>query len=162
MRYIDDPEQAYVMQRYRESHDFYHLLCSMPVSTLGETVVKIFEASHFGLPVAYLSSLAGPLRLSSEERWLLIRELGPWAWEMGKTCREKLNGGTLLSLYWEERWEVDMREMKRELGLSEPPVRVEYEVKRGMGGKKKKAWTTKTVERKRAVDVSSASGSSAS
>jgi ubiquinone biosynthesis protein COQ4 len=150
------------MQRYRESHDFYHLLCSMPVSTLGETVVKIFEASHFGLPVAYLSSLAGPLRLSSEERWLLIRELGPWAWEMGKTCREKLNGGTLLSLYWEERWEVDMREMKRELGLSEPPVRVEYEVKRGMGGKKKKAWTTKTVERKRTADASSASGAPAS
>jgi ubiquinone biosynthesis protein COQ4 len=23
VRYIDDPEEAYVMQRYRESHDFY-------------------------------------------------------------------------------------------------------------------------------------------
>src|SRR5271154_1708537 len=24
VRYIDDPELAYVMQRYRECHDFYH------------------------------------------------------------------------------------------------------------------------------------------
>lgn len=148
------------MQRYRECHDFYHLLLSMPVSTLGETVVKIFEASHFGLPVAYLSSIAGPLRLSSEERTALMEELGPWAWKLGRRSREvALKGGSLLSVYWERRWEADMRSMREELLIGgdvarsdvgiDPPVRVEYEVKRGQGAKKKKAWTTKTVERAR-------------
>lgn len=163
VRYIDDPEQAYLMQRYRESHDFYHLLCSMPVSTLGETVVKIFEASHFGLPVAYLSSIAGPLRLSGEERGMLFGSgrngLANWAWEMGKQSRAKLHGGTLLGVYWEERWTMSLSDMKTEFGLTEPPVRVEYEVKRGMGGTKKKGWTTKTVQRRREREEASAATS---
>lgn len=145
VQYITDPSCAYLMQRYRESHDFYHMICSMPVSTLGETVVKIFEFAHFGLPVALLSSIAGPLRLSNEDRWLLINELGPWAYDMGVRSREK-SKGTLLAVRWEERWEMDFNEMRKELGISDPPVQVRYDVKRGFGGKKR-AWTTTTVQK---------------
>lgn len=150
VQYISDPELAFIMQRYRESHDFYHLLCGMPVSTLGETVVKIFEASHFGLPVAYLSSIAGPLRLSAEERRLLVSELGPWAIQMGRRVRRQGTRSTLLSVYWEEHWGKNWAEFKREdLGMEDPPVHVPYDVKRG-SAKKKTAWTTATVEKSRA------------
>lgn len=154
VQYITDPELAYVMQRYRECHDFFHLVCSMPVSSLGETVVKIFEAAHFGLPVAYLSSLAGPLRLSWEERKMLVQELGPWAVRMGKATkrRAEMRGrGSLLGVYWEKRWGEEWDHFRREeLGMSEdPPIKVEYRVRRGEGMRKKKAWTTTTVKRVR-------------
>src|SRR5690349_663896 len=31
VQYIDDEECAYVMQRYRECHDFYHAVTGLPV-----------------------------------------------------------------------------------------------------------------------------------
>lgn len=137
VKYIEDAELAYVMQRYRECHDFYHVMCLMPVSHLGETVVKIFEAAHMGLPVAFLSSLAGPVRLSNEERATLFgigagsgtSGLAGWAWRMGKRTKP------LIGIRWEEMWERDFDELRREAGFNEdPPVKVNYQ-----GRKSKKA-----------------------
>ncbi|KAI7254035.1 Ubiquinone biosynthesis protein COQ4, partial [Hortaea werneckii] len=42
VRYIDDPEEAYVMQRYRETHDFTHAITGQPVIIEGELAVKAF------------------------------------------------------------------------------------------------------------------------
>ena len=123
VKYIEDPELAYVMQRYRECHDFFHVMCLMPVSHFGETVVKIFEASHMGLPVAFLSSIAGPFRLSNEERVSLFGQgqLASWAWRMGKKSKP------LIAVRWEDCWEKDFGEMRKSLGWDEdPPVKVEY------------------------------------
>jgi ubiquinone biosynthesis protein COQ4 len=95
----------------------------MPVSHLGETVVKIFEASHMGLPVAFLSSIAGPFRLNNEERMALFSQgkLARWAWRMGKKSKP------LIAVQWEQCWEKDFTEMRETLGWDEPPpVQVEY------------------------------------
>src|SRR5437762_7858871 len=43
VKYIDDEECAYVMQRYRECHDFYHTLTGLPVMVEGEIALKAFE-----------------------------------------------------------------------------------------------------------------------
>lgn len=123
VRFIQDSELAYVMQRYRECHDFYHLMCSMPVNHLGETVVKIFEAAHMGLPVAFLSSIAGPLRLSNEERSSLMgtNGLAAWAWKMGKQSKP------LIGVRWESHWETDMNQLRSQLGFDEPPpIQVDF------------------------------------
>lgn len=132
------------MQRYRECHDFFHLMCSMPVSHLGETVVKIFEASHMGLPVAYLSSLAGPLRLSSEERAALFGngQLADWAWRMGKKSKP------LIAVRWEECWEKDFDDMRAHLGWDEPPpVKVDYagRAKAASRDRSKGRWPSKMI-----------------
>ncbi|PWN40132.1 ubiquinone biosynthesis protein coq4, mitochondrial, partial [Ceraceosorus guamensis] len=117
--HVDDPTLRYIMARNRQSHDMHHLLCLMPVSHLGETVVKMFEASHFGLPVSYLSALAGPLRLSAEERAKLLgfglAGLAAWAWRQGQIT------SPLINVYWEKRWEQDFGELRRELGFDEDP-----------------------------------------
>ncbi len=136
VRYIDDPELRYVMQRYRESHDFYHLLCRMPVSQMGETVVKYFEAAHFGLPVAFLSSLAGPTRLTPSELALLPRMVA-WAVPLGRRARP------LISVYWEEKWERSFDEVRRELGMTDPPAFLEYQPRQA---RRKMAWPTRLVE----------------
>lgn len=37
MKFVDDEELAYVMQRYREVHDLLHTLLGMPTNMLGES-----------------------------------------------------------------------------------------------------------------------------
>ena len=41
VRFVSDPDLAYVMQRYREVHDMWHVLTGMPVSVFGEVSQKV-------------------------------------------------------------------------------------------------------------------------
>lgn len=117
MRYIDDPELAYIMQRYRESHDFYHVLLGFGVSLPAELVVKWFELANFTLPVAALSSVFGPLAMKDPaERRRLMRSYSRWALECGG------NATCLIGVEWEKCWERDIDELRRELGVTMPPV----------------------------------------
>lgn len=116
VRYIDDPELAYIMQRYRESHDFYHVLLGFGVSLPAELVVKWFELSNFNLPVAALSSTFGPLRLESDERARLWRTYGTWALKSGSKAE------CLIGVYWEKEWETDIDELRKRFGVERPPV----------------------------------------
>jgi len=115
VHYIDDPELAYVMQRYRESHDFYHCITSMPVSVTYEVALKYFEFANLGLPMTAISAAFGPLRLTSPQRARLFNEYVPWALKCGGSAK------SLISVYWEKRWEQDVEELKRELGIWDPP-----------------------------------------
>ncbi|WFD21713.1 Ubiquinone biosynthesis protein [Malassezia equina] len=127
-RYMPTYETRYVIQRYRETHDFYHVLLGMPTSTLGETVVKFFEAAHMHLPVAGLSALGGTLRVANDDAraWLTrdthgldmssLMALAAWAVRLGSQVRTPL-----ISIHWEQRWEQPLDELRAELGLSEPP-----------------------------------------
>ena len=80
---MDDTGLAYVMQRYRETHDLIHVINGMgigysmqfrmdtPVTLylyrlLGEIAIKWFEAIQTGLPMCVLSSLGAPVKLSPE------------------------------------------------------------------------------------------------
>jgi len=104
-----------VMKRYRESHDFYHCICNLPVNVESELALKYFEFANFGLPVALISALFGPLRLDSQKRSRLFQEFVPWAVKCGTSAKP------LINVYWEERWGMDMAEMKKELGIWDPP-----------------------------------------
>lgn len=116
MQYIDDPELAYIMQRYRESHDFYHVLLGFGVSIPGELVVKWFEMANFNLPVAVLSSLFGPFRMESSERRRLLAAYGSWALKCGGSA------DCLIGIEWEKEWEKDLTELRQELGIFPPPI----------------------------------------
>ncbi|KAF9812468.1 hypothetical protein IEO21_06186 [Rhodonia placenta] len=115
VHYVDDPELAYVLQRYRECHDFYHCICSLPVNVESELALKFFEFANLGLPMAGFAAAFGHLRLTSEKRTRLFREFVPWAVKCGGSAR------SLITVYWEERWDQNVDEMKKELGLWDPP-----------------------------------------
>lgn len=115
VHYIADPELAYVMQRYRECHDFYHAVCGLPVSVTYELALKFFEFANLGLPVAAISALGGPLRLNAKQQKRLWGEYVPWALRCGSSSK------SLIGVYWEEKWEMDIGELKRELGIWDPP-----------------------------------------
>ncbi|ETV78998.1 hypothetical protein H257_07786 [Aphanomyces astaci] len=65
VKFVDDPELAYVLQRYRELHDFWHVLFGLPPTEFSEIALKYVELVQTGLPVCTLSGFVGPLRLSS-------------------------------------------------------------------------------------------------
>ncbi|TKR80516.1 hypothetical protein L596_014579 [Steinernema carpocapsae] len=54
VQYIDDEELVYVMQRYRETHDFHHVVLEMRPNMVGEVAVKWFEGIQLGLPMCVL------------------------------------------------------------------------------------------------------------
>ncbi|TFK27457.1 ubiquinone biosynthesis protein COQ4, mitochondrial [Coprinopsis marcescibilis] len=115
VHYIDDPELAYVMQRYRECHDFYHCICNMPVNVESELAIKYFEFANLGLPMTGLAALFGPLRLTGPKRERLFSEAVPWALKCGSSAR------SLITVYWEKRWEQNIEDMKKELGIWDGP-----------------------------------------
>jgi len=114
VHYIDDPELAYVMQRYRECHDFYHALFGLPVSVEYELALKVFEFTNLGLPSAALST-AAVVRLNATKRARFFAEYLPWALRCGSAAR------SMITVYWEERWAQDLGELKKELGVWDPP-----------------------------------------
>lgn len=103
------------MQRYRECHDFYHCILNMPVHVEAELVVKYFEFANLGLPMAAFAGIFGPLRLSSAKRQRLLTEYLPWAFKCGSTAQ------SLITVYWEKRWEDNVEDMKKEFGIWDPP-----------------------------------------
>ena len=114
MRYVDDEECAYVMQRYRECHDFYHALTGLPVVIEGEVALKAFEFANTLLPMTGLSLFAF-LKLKKSARKRFMDTYLPWAIENGIKSKDILN------VYWEEQLERDVDDMRRELGIAKPP-----------------------------------------
>ncbi|KAF9311529.1 Ubiquinone biosynthesis protein [Podila horticola] len=115
VHFVDSEELAYVMQRYRETHDFYHTLTGLPVTVDGEIALKWFEMVQTGLPMTMLSSFFGPLRLSHEERQRLFDVYVPWALENGS------NSKLLMNVRWEEWFEKPVEQVQRELGVQPCP-----------------------------------------
>ncbi|KAI2632807.1 coenzyme Q biosynthesis protein Coq4-domain-containing protein [Xylaria nigripes] len=114
VRYVDDEECAYVIQRYRESHDFYHALTGLPVVREGEVALKAFEFANTLLPMTGLSVFA-VTTLKPAERHRFWSIYGPWAVRNGLRSEEVIN------VYWEEELETDVHELRARLNIEAPP-----------------------------------------
>ena len=108
---MDSATLAYTMLRYRQTHDLYHTLFSLPPTLPHELSLKVIELSNMALPVALLSSIFGPFRLSAARRDTWIRDWVPWALRSGR------EGRNLVGVYWEKRWEQGLGDLRRELGV---------------------------------------------
>ena len=80
-----------------------------------ELALKYFEFANLGLPMTAISALFGPWRLDSRKRARLFSEYVPWALKCGGSAR------SLISVYWEERWDCNVEKMKDEFGIWDPP-----------------------------------------
>ncbi|CAI4218275.1 unnamed protein product [Parascedosporium putredinis] len=115
VRFIDDAECAYVMQRYRECHDFYHALTGLPIVREGEVALKAFEFANLVIPMTGLSTLS-VLTLKPAERKRFFETYLPWALRNGLKAKDVIN------VYWEEQMERDVGELRAELGIEKPPI----------------------------------------
>ncbi|KAJ5965887.1 hypothetical protein N7481_012601 [Penicillium waksmanii] len=114
VQYIDDPECAYVMQRYRECHDFYHAVTGLPIFVEGELALKALEFLNTLLPMTGLSLFAFVRMKPAEKERFLTLHL-PWAVRSGLASKE------LINVYWEEVLEKDVDELRAELRIEQPP-----------------------------------------
>ncbi|KAJ5772151.1 hypothetical protein N7520_002680 [Penicillium odoratum] len=114
VHYIDDEECAYVMQRYRECHDFYHAVTGLPIFVEGELALKALEFLNTLLPMTGLSLFAFvKMKPAEKERFLSLHL--PWAVRSGLASKE------LINVYWEEVLEKDVDELRAELNIERPP-----------------------------------------
>jgi len=74
-----------------------------------------FELFQAGMPVALLSSLAGPLRLTPQERRNLFTNFVPWAINCGG------NAKFLMNVHFEQLFEVPLVQLRKDLGIFPPP-----------------------------------------
>ncbi|XP_015781006.1 ubiquinone biosynthesis protein COQ4 homolog, mitochondrial [Tetranychus urticae] len=115
VKFVDDPELAYVMQRYRETHDLVHLLLHMPTNMLGEVVVKWVEAIQYNLPMCWGAAVFGASRLKPKQRAKYTSTHLDWAIQAGKQSHY------LLNIYFEKRWNQDIENLRQELNIPSPP-----------------------------------------
>ena len=113
VKYIDDEECAYVMQLYRECHDFFHAITGLPIFVEGEIALKAFEFANTLLPMTGLSMFAYT-RLKPAERQRFFQIYLPWALTNGLKSKEVIN------VYWEEQLGRDVGELRAELGIEKP------------------------------------------
>lgn len=116
VRYVDDEVLAYVMKRYREMHDIWHVLLGFETVTVeSEIGLKWAEFAATGLPMTAVAALVGPLRISPRQWPVLVRQVAPWVAQNARPLSK------LIAVYFEERMEENVVELRRKLGLSEPP-----------------------------------------
>jgi len=116
VKYISDPELAYIMLRYRQCHDYWHVLTGLPPTVLGELGLKWLELLQTGLPVAALSATVGSLRLTLEERHVLTNQYLPWA------VRTSQQSAYLLNVYYEEEFDTDLELLRERLRIEPAPL----------------------------------------
>lgn len=114
VQYIDDEECAYVMQRYRECHDFYHAVTGLPIFVEGELALKALEFLNTLLPMTGLSLFAFVRMKPAEKERFLSLHL-PWALRSGLGSKE------LINVYWEEVLEQNVDELRAQLHIEQPP-----------------------------------------
>ena len=120
VHYVDDEELAYVMRRYREVHDFWHVLLGLDVTVRGELALKWFELVQTELPMNALSALVGPLSLSFGDAAKLWSVDVPWALRAGRESE------FLMNVPFETLLEEDLGDLRERLRISAHPDSLFY------------------------------------
>ncbi|MES1919133.1 Ubiquinone biosynthesis protein [Bonamia ostreae] len=115
VKYIKDPELAFVAQRHREVHDFLHVLFGAPTNTFGELALKLFEYLSTGLPMAGAAALFGPLRMSLADNANFFGVAVPWAFYAAQ------NAVDLMCVRVEDQFEKDFKVLLGELRIVDFP-----------------------------------------
>lgn len=107
VRFIDDPELAWVAARSREVHDFWHVLFECDTNVLGEAALKAVEFVQTGLPMTGMAVLAAQWKLSQKNRKLLNTVYLPWAIKAGSQASD------LMCIYYEEYFDQPLSEVRK-------------------------------------------------
>ena len=108
------------MCRYRQVHDFWHVLSGLPPTVLGEVALKWFELKATGLPVCLFSGVFGPLKLSPNENKHLLREYLPWVMRSQSKCDK------ILSFRYEDNLHRSLDDVREELCIEKAPTGHSY------------------------------------
>lgn len=118
VRYMaQDSDEAYIMTRYRQCHDFWHALTGLPPTVSGELGLKWLELFQTKLPMCALSCGAAVWTLPSHERQLVWDVYLPWA----RRTHQRMGEYTLMNVYYEMEWDTPLSELQERLKLEPAP-----------------------------------------
>ena len=111
-KYINDYDLAYIKQRYKEIHDFIHVILDLEeISILNEIKVKYFEMAHFGFPSCALSVFFGKFHLG-------FREIADLYSSCPDLAKKALNCEFLLNIDIENCFEDDFRQFLEKININ--------------------------------------------
>ena len=106
-RHVDDPDMAYLMRRFRQTHDVWHALLGIGITGHEEVLIHWFSYGQLRLPVSALIMVFGTMKhLLLERRWDALRP------SMMEAYRGGRDAAPLLPVYWEDLWERPLDEVR--------------------------------------------------
>lgn len=111
-RHVDDPDMAYLMRRFRQTHDVWHALLGIGITGHEEVIIHWFSYGQLRLPVSALIMLFGTMKhLVLERRWGALRHSMLDAYRAGR------DAAPLLAVYWEDLWEEPLDNVRAAFGV---------------------------------------------
>jgi ubiquinone biosynthesis protein COQ4 len=110
-KYLPDLDLAYVCQRFKETHDFYHVLLDYGRSVPHEIAVKWFEALHLRLPSSSLAGMFGCLKFSPGELLILYTKHLPHIILNAEKSK------FVMSYFYEERLDQNIDDLRNEMNI---------------------------------------------
>jgi ubiquinone biosynthesis protein COQ4 len=94
-----DPDIAYLMRRFRQTHDVWHTLLELGTQGHEEVIIHAFSWGQLRLPVSAMVVFFGTFKhIVLERRWLALRRGLVEAYHIGR------DAASLLPVYWERLW----------------------------------------------------------
>jgi len=111
-RYVEDEEIAYLMRRFRQTHDVWHALTALGAEPHNEVVIHAFSLGQLHLPVSWMIvSLGGIKHGLLEGRFGVVARVMPRAYAVGRRARP------LMPVWWEKMWADPLAEVQARLGV---------------------------------------------
>jgi ubiquinone biosynthesis protein COQ4 len=106
-RHVDDPQMAYLMRRFRQTHDVWHALLGLGITGHEEVIIHWFSYGQLRLPVSMLIMTFGTMKhLVLERRWGTLRHSAVDAYRVGRRA------APLLPVCWEDHWADDLDDVR--------------------------------------------------
>ncbi len=106
--HVDHEDVAYLVRRFRQTHDVWHPLTSLGVTPHEEVTIHAFSYGQLQLPVsALIVSLGGIKHGVLERRWAMLLGTFRQAYRAGREA------APLLEVHWEKMWGDSLGEVRR-------------------------------------------------
>jgi ubiquinone biosynthesis protein COQ4 len=106
-RHVDDPDIAYLMRRFRQTHDVWHALLGLGITGHEEVIIHAFSFGQLRLPVSALIMVFGTMKhIVLERRWGALRH------SMFDAYRAGRDAAPLMPVYWEDLWEAPLETVR--------------------------------------------------
>jgi len=111
-RHVDDPTMAYLMRRFRQTHDVWHALLGLGITGHEEVIIHWFSYGQLRLPVSAMIMLLGTMKhIVLEQRWGAMRHSMMEAYRAGRDAEP------LMPAYWEDLWERPLEEIRAQYNV---------------------------------------------
>jgi ubiquinone biosynthesis protein COQ4 len=111
--HVDDPDIAYLMRRFRQTHDVWHPLTTLGVEPYQEVIIHAFSYGQLRLPVSgMIISLGGIKHGVLERRWRMLFQTLPAAYRSGAAADD------LIGVHWEKMWGDPIVEVRERYNIT--------------------------------------------